>query len=211
MLWAIKQRIIINLPYQICQHMMKCKKTTNMPLPYGVLITRIMECHGVDLSREYEIQIGYSSLLDEMRLNKLKIIKVDGVWQYTYGAPNQRHHQDQQHQCTQSQQVLHTHDPHFVPHDHPPSDESQHGESSMLQQIYSGIQGLQNGINNLSITMSDGFQRTDNRFADFIHTIDNRFQSADNRFDEFVQRVDNRFETFDKKFEDLQRYCQGPS
>lgn len=74
----------------------------------------------------------------------------------------------------------------------------------MLQQIYSSIQGLQNGLNNISITMSDEFQRTDNRFSYFVQMINNRFQSVDNRFNEFVQRVDNKFETFDRRFEDLQ-------
>ena len=72
-------------------------------------------------------------------------------------------------------------------------------DPNMLQQIYAGVQGLQTGLNNLSITMSDGFQR-----------VDNRLQAVDTRFDQFVQSVDNRFATFDQRFEDLQRQWQGP-
>ena len=100
---------------------------------------------------------------------------------------------------------MHADDSHFGSPNAPPSHEPDPHQSNLLQQIYSSVQGLQNGLNNLSITMSDGFQRTDNRFADFTHMVDNRFHIAETRFDQFVQSVDNMFDTFDQRFQDLQR------
>lgn len=208
MLWAIKQRILINWPHLICQHMMKCKNSSGMPLSYGVLISRIIEFHGIDTGNEFMMVVGYTSMLNKRRLNKLKIVEIDGVWQYAHGGNNEEDDQQQQQQPNEREPVMHADGSQFVSQ---PSHPVHPYDPNMLQQIYAGVQGLQTGLNNLSITMSDGFQRSDNRFADFTQMVDNRFQTAKTRFDEFVQSVENRFDTFDQRFQDLQCQLQGPS
>ncbi|ESW29767.1 hypothetical protein PHAVU_002G097600, partial [Phaseolus vulgaris] len=42
MLWLIKNNVMNNWPHYIMQHMIKCRDN-NMPLPYGILITRILQ------------------------------------------------------------------------------------------------------------------------------------------------------------------------
>jgi len=57
MLWCIKNDILINWPHYIMQHIMKCHDNS-LPLPYGILITRIMQVYGLDLSNDATIMIG---------------------------------------------------------------------------------------------------------------------------------------------------------
>jgi len=57
MLWCIKNNIMINWPHYIMQHMMKCRDN-NMPLPYAILITRILQVYGFDLENEQAVMLG---------------------------------------------------------------------------------------------------------------------------------------------------------
>ncbi|KAJ1411887.1 hypothetical protein SESBI_20947 [Sesbania bispinosa] len=53
-LWAIKERILINWPQYICQHMQKVKARKMTNLPYAMLITKLLEHYGVDTAKEGE-------------------------------------------------------------------------------------------------------------------------------------------------------------
>jgi len=56
MLWLIKNNVMNNWPHYIMQHMIKCRDN-NMPLPYGILITRILQVYDFDLSNEQGIML----------------------------------------------------------------------------------------------------------------------------------------------------------
>ncbi|KAJ1430340.1 hypothetical protein SESBI_07831 [Sesbania bispinosa] len=53
-LWAMKERILINWPHYICQHMQKVKARKMTDLPYAMLITKLVEHYGVDTAKEGE-------------------------------------------------------------------------------------------------------------------------------------------------------------
>jgi len=57
LLWCIKNNILINWPHYIMQHMIKCWDN-NMPLSYDIMITRIMQVYGLDLSNDATIMLG---------------------------------------------------------------------------------------------------------------------------------------------------------
>ncbi|KAL2574946.1 hypothetical protein AAZX31_17G239300 [Glycine max] len=172
-LWAIKQRIQINWPYLICQHMKKCK-VNGMPLPYGLLITKIMEFHRIHLGAENESLPGWSNRFNQKSLKKLKVIQVDGVWQHSdqnMSMPMEHGEEDGDSESAEKPQGSQPQAPQVTP------------DSDMLNQFFSSIQGLQDGLNRLTDIVREEFQR-----------------------------VDKRFDDFDKRFEDLHNlYQQGPS
>ncbi|KAJ1377137.1 hypothetical protein SESBI_49198 [Sesbania bispinosa] len=51
-LWAIEERILINWPQYICQHMQKMKARKMTDLPYAMLITKMFSHYGVDTGKE---------------------------------------------------------------------------------------------------------------------------------------------------------------
>ncbi|KAG4953421.1 hypothetical protein JHK87_039015 [Glycine soja] len=61
--------------------MKKCK-VNGMPLPYGLLITKIMEFHCIHLGVENGSLPGWSNRFNKKSLKKFKVIQVDGVWQH---------------------------------------------------------------------------------------------------------------------------------
>ncbi|KAJ1441983.1 hypothetical protein SESBI_01193 [Sesbania bispinosa] len=51
-LWAIKERTLLNWSFYICQHMKKVKDKYMMSLPYAMLVTKILYHYGVDSNLE---------------------------------------------------------------------------------------------------------------------------------------------------------------
>jgi len=78
MMWCIKNNIMINRFHYIMQCMMKCRDN-NMPLPYGILITRILHVYGFDLSNEKTIMLGWNHYFGKKSMTKLNIFQVNGV------------------------------------------------------------------------------------------------------------------------------------
>ena len=72
MLWCIKNNIMINWPHYIMQHIIKYWDN-NMPLSYGILITRILQVYGFDLSNEQAIMIGWNHYFGKKSMIKLNI------------------------------------------------------------------------------------------------------------------------------------------
>ncbi|KAJ1402277.1 hypothetical protein SESBI_28172 [Sesbania bispinosa] len=98
-LWVIKERILINWPYYICQHMQKVKARKTTDLPYAMLITKLLEHYGVDTAKEGEVSMCWSHNFEWAKLNKMKIKQIDGVWQYAYeGVIEQRDHAEVAHE-----------------------------------------------------------------------------------------------------------------
>jgi len=52
-----------------------------MPLPHGILITRITQVYGFDLSNDVAIMLGCNHYFGKKSMRKLNILQVNGVWQ----------------------------------------------------------------------------------------------------------------------------------
>ena len=73
MIWLLKNNISINWPHHIMQHMLKCK-ASDTPLPYGVLITQIMQYSGVDFSLDANTTIGKRQHFSTRSLKRLILL-----------------------------------------------------------------------------------------------------------------------------------------
>ena len=93
MIWALKNDILINWPHVIMQNMLKCK-STETSLPYGILITTIMQYVGVDLSVDTTTTVSLRHQFSVQNLRKMNIVHVNGEWQQLRGrsvdAPQRR-------------------------------------------------------------------------------------------------------------------------
>ena len=63
---------MINWPHYIMQDMMKCRDN-NMPLLYAILITRIMQVYGLDLSNDVAIMLRWNYYFGKNSMTKLNI------------------------------------------------------------------------------------------------------------------------------------------
>nr|KYP76135.1 hypothetical protein KK1_020360 [Cajanus cajan] len=90
-LWALKNNILINWPHYIMQHMVKCKDN-GMPLPYPILISRILVVFDVDLSIDVAVELGWAHFFNKKTLKKLNVVNVNGVW--LHGRDNHDHGQN---------------------------------------------------------------------------------------------------------------------
>ena len=75
MMWCIKINILINWPHYIMQHIMKCRDS-NMPL---IMLTRILQVYGFDLSNEQAIMLGWNHYFWKKSMTKLNIFQLNGV------------------------------------------------------------------------------------------------------------------------------------
>nr|KYP63004.1 hypothetical protein KK1_017565 [Cajanus cajan] len=164
LLWALKNNILINWPHYIMQHMVKCKDN-GMPLPYPILISHILAAYGVDLSIDVAVELGWAHFFNKNTLKKLNVVNVNGVW--IHGRDNHHHGQNVEDED------------HAMPEDHgeeQPADITQQPpvqyDGQMLSQIWTGIQGLQEGLNNLTINVNTGFDRVHNRLDDLEQKFD---------------------------------------
>jgi len=119
----------------IMQHMLKCK-ASDTPLPYGILITQIMQYCGMDVSADARTTIGKRHHFSTSSLKRLNIINVDGVWQHDR-AVNDDEVQGQ------PQNPLHGEDgmqpDHSIGnHEEPPFQLQSH----MLNRVWDGVQDL---------------------------------------------------------------------
>ena len=83
MIWVLKNNIFVNWPHHIMQTMLK-RKGGDAPLPYGILIIRIVQYNGMDLSVEVSTTIELRQQFSTNSLKKLNIVNVNGVWQHAH-------------------------------------------------------------------------------------------------------------------------------
>nr|KYP55458.1 hypothetical protein KK1_001670 [Cajanus cajan] len=159
---ALKNNILINWPHYIMQHMVKCKDN-GMPLPYPILISHILAAYGVDLGIDVAVELGWAPFFNKNTLKKLNVVNVNGVW--IHDRDNHQHGQNIEDED------------HAMPEDHgeeQPADITQQPpvqyDSQMFSQILTGIQGLQEGLNNLTIN---------------VNQIHNRLDTLEHKFDDF--------------------------
>ncbi|KAL2331139.1 hypothetical protein Fmac_018720 [Flemingia macrophylla] len=185
MLWAIKNNMLINWPHFIMEHMIKCRDN-DMHLPYAILITKIMSHFGVDLSIDAAVDLGWNHCFYKKTLKKLNVVYVDGVWQH--GMVNQDHGQNDEHQDQP------------IPEEHVadigPQPALQY-DPQMLSQIWSGIQGLQEGLHNLNINVNSGIQGLQQGLNTLTTNVNTGFSTVHTRLDD----LEKRFDDFQQSFE----------
>ncbi|KAL2327568.1 hypothetical protein Fmac_020995 [Flemingia macrophylla] len=150
MLWAIKNNILINWPHHIMEHMIKCKDNW-MPLPYTILITRIMSHYG-------------------------------------HGKVNQDHGQNAE---DEDQPMPEEHATDIRPQP------SVQYDPQMLSQIWSDIQGLQEGLHNLDINVNSGIYGLQEGFNTLITNVNRGFNIVNTR----IEDLEKRFNNFQQSFE----------
>ena len=117
------------------QHMIKCRDN-DMFLPYSCLITHLMLLYDINLMGESSITLGWNNFFGEKTMKKMNIFEVNGVWQL--GRPNDEHEQEHEDIPLPKEHVAVGHPQPEIPHD-----------STMLTQIWRGIQNIQENINTI--------------------------------------------------------------
>ncbi|KAJ1393662.1 Myb/SANT-like domain [Sesbania bispinosa] len=162
-LWAMKERILINRPLYIGQHMPKVKARKMTDLPYAMLITKMFDHYGVDTGKEGEVSICWSYRFDQTILNKMKIRQVEGVWQYANEIGFERDNQPEDE--TEAPITSTTNVTHDQPFD------------NNLQQIMNAIQGLQ-------LSMIDHHKKVEKMMEELVnhvHVIEDRLPPPTSR------------------------------
>ncbi|KAL2339779.1 hypothetical protein Fmac_007719 [Flemingia macrophylla] len=179
MLWAIKNNMSINCPHFIMEHMIKCRDN-EMPLPYAILITHIMSHYGVDLSIDAAIDLGWQHYFYKKILKKLNVVNVNGVWQH--GRINQDHGQNAE---DEDQPMPEEHVADIGPQP------TLQYDPQMLSQIWSGIQGLQEGLNNLNINVNSSIHGLQEGLTTLTTDVNRGFNTLHTRFDDLEKRFDD--------------------
>ncbi|WVZ16965.1 hypothetical protein V8G54_009947 [Vigna mungo] len=168
MIWLIKNNVALNWPHHIMQHMLKCK-VSDTPLPYGVLITQIMQYCGVHVDGDATSHIGPRHHFSINSFKRLNIVNVNGVWQHDDGDDEEEDQPQQHHNPVQ-----------------PPPEYS---NPNMMNQIWEGVQDLQqrmqgmeqmqgrvqhieDNLANLSLDMNRQFAHLNHNVNLILHNLD---------------------------------------
>ncbi|KAL2319922.1 hypothetical protein Fmac_028891 [Flemingia macrophylla] len=184
MLWVIKNNIFINWPHFIMEHMIKCKDN-DMHLPYAILITKIMSHYGVDLSIDATIDLGWHHCFYKKTLKKLNVVNVDGVWQH--GRVNQDHGQNAE---DEDQPMPEEHVADIEPQ--PPLQY----DPQILLQIWSDIQDLQEGLQNLNINVNSDIHELQEGLNTLTTNVNTGFNTVHSRIDDLEKRFDDFHQSF---------------
>ncbi|QCE00247.1 hypothetical protein DEO72_LG7g1535 [Vigna unguiculata] len=148
-------------------------KASDTPLPYGVLITQIMQYSGVDFSLDANTTIGKRQHFSTRSLKRLNIVYVDGVWQHD------RVNNDDEGQ-PQPQNVVHDHPVQGTNHfDGDFEDPPLHSNSEIIHQMWDGVQDLQNRMQGIE-DMQGHVQRIEDNLSNL--TLDMNRQMAEVNF-----------------------------
>ncbi|KOM34897.1 hypothetical protein LR48_Vigan02g104700 [Vigna angularis] len=119
---VLKNNIAINWPHHIMNHMLKCK-ASDTPLPYGVLITQIMQYCGVHVDADANTDIATRHHFSITSLKRLNIVNVNGVWQHDIDDDEEVEQPDHQDNLVQPPPPL--------------------SNPNMMTQMWEGVQDLQ--------------------------------------------------------------------
>ncbi|WVY97730.1 hypothetical protein V8G54_029881 [Vigna mungo] len=169
MIWVLKNNIAINWPHHIMQHMLKCK-AGDTPLPYGVLITQIMQYCGVHVDSDANTHIGTRHHFSINSLKRLNIVNVSGVCQHNVGDDEE---EDQpQH------------------HDNPVQPPPDLSNPNMMTQMWEGcmeqiqvrVQRIEDNLANLSLDMNRQFAHLNQNLSRPSGLQEERFHRLNLRF-----------------------------
>ena len=147
---------MINWPHYIMQDMMKCRDN-NMPLLYAILITRIMQVYGLDLSNDVAIMLRWNYYFGKNSMTKLNIFQINGVWQL--GRPDQADKEDDEDLQLAQEDVQGSQPEPEIPN-----------QTDLLTQIWVGMQNMQESMRNINTHIDRVYQRM-KRIEDTLNDI----------------------------------------
>ncbi|KOM42055.1 hypothetical protein LR48_Vigan04g225300 [Vigna angularis] len=169
MIWVLKNNIPNNWPYHRMQHMLKCK-VSDTALPYGVLITHIMQYCGVDVSTDPSTQIGSRHHFSINSLKRMKIVYVNGAWQHDLDDDEE---EDQPH-------------PHQNPVQPPPA----LSNANMITQMWEGVQDLRHRMQGME-QMQVRVQRIEDNLANLSLDMNCQFANLNQNVNSILHHLDD--------------------
>ena len=171
MIWALKNDILINWPHVIMQNMLKCK-STETSLPYGILITTIMQYVGVDLSVDTTTTVSLRHQFSVQNLRKMNIVHVNGEWQQLRGrsvdAPQRR---EESPMDEDNDDGDNDREENMVEPPNPIAEQ-------LLTQIWGGVQSIEARLQTLTIDVDRRFNEV-NSTVNQIYDLLNRDEDSD--------------------------------
>ncbi|QCD82443.1 hypothetical protein DEO72_LG2g2781 [Vigna unguiculata] len=129
-------------------------KGGDAPLPYGILITRIMQYSGVDLSVDASTTIGLRQQFSTNSLKKLNIVNVNGVWQHAHANEH-----DQDMQITM----------HGLEH----MDGRMQQIEENVHRVEQNVHRMEENFSHLTIDMNRRFDEVNFNVNEILHKLDN--------------------------------------
>ncbi|WVZ15112.1 hypothetical protein V8G54_012678 [Vigna mungo] len=169
MIWLIKNNVALNWPHHIMQHMLKCK-ASDTPLPYGVLITQIMQYCGVHVDGDATSHIRPRHHFSINSLKRLNIVNVNGVWQHDDGDDEEEEQPQQHHNPVQ-----------------PPPEYS---NPNMMNQIWEGVQDLQQRMQGME-QMQGRVQRIEDNLANLSLDMNRQFAHLNQNVNLILHNLDD--------------------
>ncbi|BAT99379.1 hypothetical protein VIGAN_10080400 [Vigna angularis var. angularis] len=169
MIWVLKNNIPINWPHHIMQHMLKCK-VSDTALPYGVLITHIMQYCGVDVSADPSTQIGSRHHFSINSLKRMKIVYVNGAWQHDLDDDEE---EDQPH-----------------PHQNPVQPPPPLSNANMINQMWEGVQDLRHRMQGME-QMQVRVQRIEDNLANLSLDMNRQFANLNQNVNSILHHLDD--------------------
>jgi len=82
-IYAFKRSIQVNWADVVIAHMIRRRNDSSGALPYPILVSRIIELAGVDVSNETKLVMkSHSDIIDKATINKMQIGRFNGVWKW---------------------------------------------------------------------------------------------------------------------------------
>ncbi|WVZ06608.1 hypothetical protein V8G54_019954 [Vigna mungo] len=143
---------------------------SDAPLPYGVLITQIMQYCGVHVDDDASTHIGSRHHFSINSLKRLNIVNVNGVWQHDVGDDEEE--EQPQHDDNPVQ---------------PPPDLS---NSNMMTQIWEGVQDLQHRMQGME-QMQGRVQRIEDNLANLSLDMNRQFAQLNQNVNLILHHLDD--------------------
>ncbi|KAG2371032.1 uncharacterized protein HKW66_Vig0212060 [Vigna angularis] len=169
MIWVLKNNIAINWPHHIIQHMLKCK-ASDTPLPYGVLITQIMQYCGVHVDADANTHIGSRHHFSINSLKRMKIINVNGVWQHDLDDDEEEDQADPHHHTVQPPPPL--------------------SNANMITQMWEGVQDLRHRMQGME-QMQVRVQRIEDNLANLSLDMNRQFAHLNQNVNSILHHLDD--------------------
>ncbi|KOM56754.1 hypothetical protein LR48_Vigan10g264600 [Vigna angularis] len=151
------------------QHMLKCK-AGDTPLPYGVLITQIMQYCGVHVGADANTLIRTRHHFSINSLKRLNIVNVNGVWQHDVGDDEE---EDQPNH-----------------HDNPVQPPPPLSNPNMMTQMWEGVQDLQHRMQGME-QMQVRVQRIEDNLANISLDMNRQFANLNQNVNLILHHLDD--------------------
>ncbi|KOM29681.1 hypothetical protein LR48_Vigan743s001400 [Vigna angularis] len=143
---------------------------SDTPLPYGVLITQIMQYCGVNVDVDASTHIGSRHHFSINSLKRMKIINVNGVWQHDLDDDQEEDQADPHHHTMQPPPPL--------------------SNANMITQMWEGVQDLRNRMQGME-QMQVRVQRIEDNLANLSLDMNRQFANLNQNVNSILHHLDD--------------------